>query len=100
MKKVIAMIVMMVVMMTAGNTANAAVFGEYEKNAVLNGTYEIVDKAPSRVNVKAISWSDPDLFRNQYRLYTYTDSEGNLDFVILKHHMSKEEIKSWKKSRK
>ena len=105
MKKMIMVVMMMFVMAMNITVANAAVIGEYEKNAILNGTYEVVSHK-SFTNVEGVSmkeWSEPDLFGNQYRLYWYTDgTDGRNDqeLVMLKYHMTRQELKAYKKANK
>ena len=88
MKKMIAMVMMMCVVMC--NVAFGATIGEYEKSMILKGQFEVVD-----LNKKASlsKWTEPDLFGNQYRLYTY-DLAGSEEIVCLKHHCDKEEAKT------
>ena len=88
MKKMIAMVMMMCVIMS--NVAFGATIGEYEKDMILKGQFEVVD-----LNKKASlsKWTEPDLFGNQYRLYTY-DLAGSEEIVCLKHHCDKEEAKT------
>ena len=105
MKKMIMVVMMMFVMAMNITVANAAVIGEYEKNAILNGTYEVVSHK-SFTNVEGVSmkeWSEPDLFGNLYRLYWYTDgTDGRNDqeLVMLKYHMTRQELKAYKKANK
>ena len=105
MKKMVMMLVMVVMMAMNITVANAAVIGEYEKNAILNGTYEVVSHK-SFTNVEGVSmkeWSEPDWFGNQYRLYWYTDgTDGRNDqeLVMLKYHMTRQELKAYKKANK
>lgn len=93
MKKIM-LAVMMSVMLS--NVAFGATLGEYEKNGIVMGTYEVVD-----ITKKATlsEWSEPDLFGNQYRLYEYT-ANGTKEIVCLKHHCSKKELKEMKAARK
>ena len=89
MRKLIAVVMMMVAM---SNVAFGATIGEYEKSMILKGQFEVVD-----LNKKASlsKWTEPDLFGNQYRLYTY-DLAGSEEIVCLKHHCDKEEAKQIK----
>lgn len=93
MKKIIAVIMMCVAM---SNVALGATIGEYEKSMILKGQFEVVD-----LNKKASlsKWTEPDLFGNQYRLYTY-DLAGSEEIVCLKHHCDKEEAKQIKANAK
>lgn len=104
MKKMMMVVMMMFVMAMNTTVANAAVIGEYEKNAILKGTYEVVDVTPRTVkSVSLKEWSEPDIFGNQYRLYWYTDvadGERSEELVLLKHHMDKKERKAWRDANK
>ena len=93
MRKLIAVIMMMVAM---SNVAFGATIGEYEKDQILKGNFEVVD-----LNTKASlsKWTEPDLFGNQYRLYTYAIGDTE-EIVCLKHHCSKEEAKQIKANAK
>lgn len=105
MKKMVMMLVMVVMMAMNISVANAAEIGEYERNAILRGTYEVVDVTPRTVkSVSLKEWTDPDMWGNQYRLYWYntSDADGSVDqeLVLLKHHMDKAERKAWKDAHK
>ena len=93
MRKLIAVVMMMVAM---SNVAFGATIGEYEKAMILKGQFEVVD-----LNKKASlsKWTEPDIFGNQYRLYTY-DLAGSEEIVCLKHHCDKEEAKQIKANAK
>ena len=94
MRKLIAMVMVCVAMMS--NVAFGATIGEYEKDMILKGQFEVVD-----LNTKASlsKWTEPDLFGNQYRLYTYNLGESE-EIVCLKHHCSKQEAKQIKANAK
>lgn len=94
MKKMIAMVMMMCVVMS--NVAFGATIGEYEKDQLIKGNFEVVD-----LNKKATlsEWTEPDFWGNQYRLYTYTIG-GTEEIVCLRHHCTKEEAKQIKANAK
>lgn len=102
MKKMIAMIMMMVIVMSnvafAATPSTNSALGEYEKSAILDGTYEVVTLKEGH-KAAFNKWSDPDLFGNQYRLYAYNE-EGELKIVALKHHTTKAERKALKEAKK
>lgn len=89
MRKFMVAAMAVVMMMSASSNVYAREIGEYEKNMILNGTFEVVD-----LNKKAnlSEWSEPDLFGNQFRLYTYATGDSE-EIVCLKHHCSREEAK-------
>ena len=89
MKKLMMVVMMVVMMMSMGINTYAKEIGEYEKDQILKGNFEMVD-----LNKKASlsEWTEPDLFGNQYRLYTYKVGEKE-EIVCLKHHCTKEEAK-------
>lgn len=89
MKKIIAIIMMCVAM---SNVAFGATIGNYEKDQILKGNFEVVD-----LNTKASlsQWTEPDFWGNQYRLYTY-ETGGTEEIVCLRHHCTKEEAKTIK----
>lgn len=96
MKKMMIMAMAVVMMMFASSNAYAREIGEYEKNMILNGKFEVVD-----LNKKASlsEWTDPDLFGNQYRLYTYKTGDTE-EIVCLKHHCDRQEARQIKAASK
>lgn len=94
MKKV--MMMAAVITMLASSNVYAREIGEYERSNILKGTYEVVD-----LNSKATlsEWSEPDLFGNQYRLFTYKTGDTE-EVVCLKYHTTKEERKLLKAAKK
>lgn len=96
MKKMITAIMVGIMMMSMGTTAYAKEIGAFESDMILRGNYEVVE-----LNKKATmsEWSEPDLFGNQYRLYTYITGDAE-EVVCLKHHCTREEAKSIKAAAK
>ena len=90
MKKMIIATMMGIVMMN--NVAFGATIGEYEKDMLVKGAFEVVD-----LNKKATlsEWTEPDFWGNQYRLYVYNIG-GTEEIVCLRHHCTKEEAKTIK----
>lgn len=95
MKKLIVTVMMMVVL---SNVAFGATFGEYEKMRVLEGTYQVMDKYPSAKGLNTDTWTEPDAFGNQYRIYTYMEA-GQQKLVCLKHHVTRAERKEMKSAK-
>ena len=89
------MFVILMMVLAMNNVAFGATIGEYESKAILDGTYEVMTKYPSVEGLNTDTWTDPDVFGNQYRVYTYMES-GKTKLVCLKHHVSRAERKAMK----
>lgn len=96
MKKMMIMAMAVVMTISMGTNAYAKEIGAFESDMILRGNYEVVE-----LNKKASmsEWSEPDLFGNQYRLYTYITGDAE-EVVCLKHHCTREEAKSIKAAAK